>query len=237
MTNMDGNKKMQVRAMFDSIAPRYDLLNHLLSFGIDRLWRKNTVQAVARYSPHRILDLATGTGDLAIAMARKMPEAEITGIDISAGMLAIGREKVEGKGLDKRVTLIEGDAQRLPFAGGEFDAVTAGFGIRNFADPEVGLREAFRVLGRGGRVYILEFSTPAGKVFGPVYRLYFHHILPIAGRIISKDRGAYTYLPRSVDQFPDNLLFLQMMDRCGFAQCASRRFMRGIAYLYEGTKK
>lgn len=223
--------------MFDSIAPRYDLLNHLLSLGIDRKWRSRTVKEVCASSPCEVLDIATGTGDLAISMARKMPHTHVTGIDLSEGMLAVGRRKVAAKGLDARIDIVEGDAERLPYTDDRFDAATIGFGIRNFADPQAGLREARRVLRKGGRIYILEFSTPRGKVFGPLYGFYFHHILPVVGRLVSKDRQAYTYLPHSVDQFPDNLLFLQIMESCGFARCSSRQFMGGIAYLYEGVKE
>lgn len=223
--------------MFDAIAPRYDLLNHLLSLGIDRRWRAKTVRAVCGCAPPEVLDMATGTGDLAIAIARAMPQAHVTGIDLSAGMIAIGQQKVNRKGLSDRITLTEGDGEKLPFEEERFDAVTIGFGIRNFADPQAGLREARRVLRKGGKLYILEFSTPSGKIFGPLYRFYFHRILPVAGRLVSKDREAYTYLPRSVDQFPDNLLFLQIMEECGFSRCSSQRFMRGVAYLYEGVKE
>ncbi len=234
---MEENKKMRVRAMFDSIAPRYDLLNHLLSFGVDRLWRRRLVAGVAAEGPSRILDVAAGTGDVAIALARRLPQARITGIDLSDEMLAVGRGKVARRGLDDRIGLVQGDAEKLPFSDGAFDAVTIGFGIRNFGSIEAGLAEAFRVLRRGGRLSILEFSTPRGRFFGPLYRLYFHRILPLVGRLVSRDKAAYTYLPESVDHFPDNLLFLRLMEQAGFTGCRARRQMRGIAYIYEGRKE
>lgn len=234
---MGETKKAQVRAMFDSIAPKYDLLNHLLSFGVDRLWRRRMVGAVAAAAPEEVLDVAAGTGDVAIAMARRMPRVRITGIDLSGEMLAVGRGKVARLGLDGRIVLKEGDAERLPFPDASFDAVSIGFGIRNFGSIEAGLSEAFRVLRRGGCLYILEFSTPCGRLFGPLYRFYFHRILPRVGRFVSKDRGAYSYLPDSVDHFPDNLLFLRMMGDAGFTGCRARRQMRGIAYIYEGRKE
>lgn len=234
---MGETKKAQVRAMFDSIAPKYDLLNHLLSFGVDRLWRRRMVGAVVAAAPEKVLDVAAGTGDVAIAMAWRMPRVRITGIDLSGEMLAVGRGKVARLGLDGRIVLKEGDAERLPFPDATFDAVTIGFGIRNFGSIKAGLSEAFRVLRRGGCLYILEFSTPCGRLFGPLYRFYFHRILPRVGRFVSKDRGAYSYLPDSVDHFPDNLLFLRMMGDAGFTGCRDRRQMRGIAYIYEGRKE
>lgn len=233
---MSETKKNMVRDMFDHIAPTYDRLNHLLSFGIDRLWRRKTVRRVAAGHPRRILDLATGTGDLAVAMTCRMADAHVTGLDLSVEMLAYGQQKVERKGLADRIRLVEGDAEHLPFGGDEFDAVTIAFGIRNFGDMDAGLREAVRVLRSGGRICILEFSTPSGRLFGPLYRFYFHRILPRIGRMISHDDAAYRYLPDSVDHFPNNLLFLRRMERAGFTDCRSRRLMRGIAYIYEGVK-
>ena len=238
----ENSKKTRVREMFDSIAPRYDLLNHLLSFGVDRLWRRRMVGVVdglegpdggelGVLTPHDV------TGDVAVALARRLPAARITGIDLSGEMLAVGRGKVARRGLCDRIELVQGDAEQLSFPDGTFDAVTIGFGIRNFGSIEAGLAEAFRVLRPGGRLCILEFSTPRGRCFGPLYRFYFHRILPLVGRLISKDDSAYTYLPESVDHFPDNLLFLRLMGQAGFAACRSRRQMRGIAYIYEGRKE
>lgn len=232
----DTDKKSYVRRMFDGIAPTYDTLNHMLSFNFDRRWRKLAVKCAAAGNPSRLLDVATGTGDLAIALARALPGARVDGIDISEGMLAIGRQKVADCGLDGRVSLAAGDAESMPFGDGIFDTVTIGFGIRNFADMAAGLRECLRVLKPGGRAVILEFSTPRGRIFGRLYRFYFHRILPAVGRVVSKNSYAYEYLPDSVDNFPDKLLFLRRMEEAGFARCSARRLMRGIAYIYQGTK-
>lgn len=234
---MNASKKEMVRDMFNSIAPTYDRLNHLLSFNLDKGWRRRTVSMVAAASPRKILDIAAGTGDLSIAIALKLPMAEITGIDLSENMLAVGKDKVSAAKLSGRVTLIHGDAEMLPFADESFDAVTIGFGIRNFGDINKGLTEAARVLRKGGKIFILEFSTPQGKIFGELYKLYFHKVLPVAGRIFSKDLAAYKYLPDSVDNFPNYLLFLQRIRESRFSECTARRLMRGVAYIYEGVKQ
>lgn len=223
--------------MFDRIAPSYDKLNHLLSIGIDRSWRRRTAKRVSRFSPHDIADIAAGTGDLSIALARRMPQANITGIDLSEEMLAIGREKIARTHLSDRITLTQGDGENLPFADESFDAVTIAFGIRNFADRQAGLREALRVLRKNGHLYILEFSMPQNKLFAPLYKLYFRNAVPAIGKFISKDVNAYDYLPHSVEQFPKKLLFLQKMKDCGFEECRAKNFMFGITILYEGTKQ
>ena len=237
----ENSKKTRVREMFDSIAPRYDLLNHLLSFGVDRLWRRRMVGVVA--AVQEVLATAgnnrLGGDDFDQRLINYFVEEfkKENGIDLSGEMLAVGRGKVARRGLCDRIELVQGDAEQLSFPDGTFDAVTIGFGIRNFGSIEAGLAEAFRVLRPGGRLCILEFSTPRGRCFGPLYRFYFHRILPLVGRLISKDDSAYTYLPESVDHFPDNLLFLRLMGQAGFAACRSRRQMRGIAYIYEGRKE
>jgi demethylmenaquinone methyltransferase/2-methoxy-6-polyprenyl-1,4-benzoquinol methylase len=230
------NKKEQVERMFDDIAPTYDALNHLLSLGIDRGWRRRVVGMAAADSPHRVLDVATGTGDLAIALARKMPSASVVGVDISEGMLALGREKVARRGLDERVELQSGDAERLVFVGGEFDCVTVAFGVRNFGDIPRGLAEMQRVLRLGGRCFVLEFSEPRVPVFGWVYRLYFHRVLPLLGRLVSGDGGAYNYLPRSVGAFPSPERFSEMLREAGFGEIRTRRLTLGVAYIYEARK-
>ena len=235
MTSKIGDKS-HVGEMFDRIAPTYDRLNHLLSFNIDRIWRKRTIKMTASAQPSLIIDIAAGTADLSIGLAKRIPSAHITGIDLSEGMLEIGRMKVAEHGLTGRIELIHANAQQLPFDNESFDVATIGFGIRNFEDVESGLREMRRVLKKGGEAFILEFSMPQGKIFGQLYRFYFHRILPFFGRMISKDAGAYTYLPDSVDEFPDKLLFLQLMGDAGFAGCTAKRLMRGVAYIYKGVK-
>lgn len=185
----------------------------------------------------RILDLATGTADLAIAMARRIPQARVTGGDISEGMLALGRGKVERAGLSDRITLVTARAEELPFADGAFDTVTAAFGVRNFADVGRGLAEMSRVLKPDGRVFILEFSTPRSKIFGTLYRFYFNRVLPLIGGLVSKDLSAYTYLPGSVAEFPAPVEFMRMMECVGFAECRAESLTGGVAYIYTGTKK
>jgi demethylmenaquinone methyltransferase/2-methoxy-6-polyprenyl-1,4-benzoquinol methylase len=182
------------------------------------------------------LDVATGTGDLAIALARKMSSARVVGVDISEGMLALGREKVAHRGLDERVSLLSGDAEALGFADGEFDCVTVAFGVRNFGNIPAGLAEMQRVLRGGGRCFVLEFSEPRVSIFGWVYRLYFHRVLPWLGRLVSRDRGAYDYLPRSVDAFPKPERFSEMLREAGFGEVRTRRLTGGVAYIYEARK-
>ena len=320
-----GEKGQQVRAMFDSVAHRYDRLNHILSLGVDRLWRRRVARMVARAVERAgcgerasrraaqalavsfsasanagaaILDVATGTGDMAIALARHCPTARIIGVDVSPKMLAIGREKVARAGLSGRITLLDGSAEALPLpdggspAGGGrgerasrpglrpvrswpaafllrasairassmtlglvsvrkrspsrspcpplpsggFAAATVAFGVRNFSDIAAGLREIHRVLREGGGVYILEFSTPRVKIFGYLYRWYFHRVVPRVGGWISGDRCAYAYLPASVDEFPAPERFLEMMRGAGFDECAAKRVFFGIVMIYNGTK-
>lgn len=233
----DRSKKEQVREMFDGIAPRYDLLNRILSLGIDRGWRRRTAKTVAERRPERVLDLATGTGDLAVAIARRTPGAMVTGLDVSEGMLAAGREKIAAKGLSNRVELMCGDGERLPLENGSFDCVTVAFGIRNFGDPQAGLHEAARVLRPDGMMAVLEFSKPRGKVFGPLYRFYFRRILPFVGGLVSGDRKAYKYLHDSAGEFPDGERFLDMMRKAGFSNCTAKPLTFGIATIYIGNKQ
>ncbi|MDR2894256.1 MAG: bifunctional demethylmenaquinone methyltransferase/2-methoxy-6-polyprenyl-1,4-benzoquinol methylase UbiE [Alistipes sp.] len=239
-TGKDSDKKARVEQMFDSIAPSYDALNHLLSAGVDIGWRRRVVKMVRTFDENedglRLLDVATGTGDLAIALARAIPAARVTGVDISEGMLEIGREKVAGRGLAGRVELRTGDAEALEFEGGRFDAVTVAFGVRNFGDMAAGLAEMARVLRPGGRCWVLEFSEPRVPVLGALYRFYFRRVLPLVGRIVSRDRGAYTYLPRSVGEFPAPEQFSEMLRRAGFTAVHRRRLSLGIAWIYEAVR-
>ena len=236
------SKKRQVEGMFDSIAPTYDALNHLLSLGIDRGWRRKVVKMSAGFLSGRslpqslLLDVATGTGDLAIALARWIPRAHVTGVDISEKMRAVGREKVLQAGLSERITLQTGDAEALEFADGSFDCVTVAFGVRNFGDIPAGLDEMYRVLREGGKCFVLEFSEPTVPVFGSVYRFYFHRVLPWMGRLVSKDAAAYTYLPHSVDDFPSPERFSQMLVEAGFSSVRVRRLTGGVAWVYEAEK-
>ncbi|MDE7123752.1 MAG: bifunctional demethylmenaquinone methyltransferase/2-methoxy-6-polyprenyl-1,4-benzoquinol methylase UbiE [Alistipes sp.] len=231
-----GSKKEQVRAMFDGIAARYDLLNHVLSMDVDRLWRRRAVRQVAAVAPRRILDVATGTGDLAIALARALPGARVTGVDLSEGMLAGAREKVAARGLSDRIELVQGDAERLEWADGTFDAVTVAFGVRNFGDLEAGLRELVRVLRPGGRLVVLEFSRPRNRLFRALYEGYSRHILPRIGGLVSRDRRAYEYLPASVGAFPPPAEFLAMLRAAGLHDGTARSQSFGIAQIYTASR-
>lgn len=232
----DRSKKQQVREMFDNIAPRYDLLNHTLSMNIDRLWRRNVVRLVRGLAPKRIMDVATGTGDLAIAMAKGIPEARIEGIDLSPEMLEVARRKVAGSGLAGRVSLAVGDAENLPVEEGSFDVATVAFGVRNFGDLELGLRELHRSLRKGGTVVILEFSRPRKGLFRSLYEWYSGTVLPRIGGMISRDRRAYEYLPASVREFPSPDRFIPILESAGFTECRARSQSFGIAQIYTGTK-
>ena len=226
-----------IAAMFDRISPKYDTLNHLLSFNIDKTWRKKTAKAVAKSQPQTILDLATGTADLAIALAKQNPQVHIIGVDISENMLAIGKEKIKKQGLENQVDLRLGDAAALPFEERSFDAITVAFGVRNFEDLQQGLSEICRVLKPNGRVYILEFSMPKKFPIKLTYQLYFKHILPKIGKLVSKDDWAYSYLPESVERFPKPPAFLQTLNDNGLYEATARSLTWGIATLYTARKR
>ena len=225
-----------IATMFDRISPKYDALNHLLSFNIDKVWRRKTAKTVSKSHPKTILDLATGTADLAIAMAKHNPQAHIIGMDISEKMLEIGKEKVLKQGLANQIELQLGDAAALPFEDDTFDAVTVAFGVRNFEDMQKGLSEIHRVLKPCGQAVILEFSMPEKFPVKQVYRLYFKHILPKIGKCVSKDAHAYSYLPESVERFPKPSVFLRTLSSNGLAEGAARCLGWGIATLYWATK-
>lgn len=225
-----------IAAMFDRISPKYDRLNHLLSFNIDKVWRRKTARAVAKKYPTSILDLATGTADLAIALAKRNPQAHIMGMDISEKMLDIGKEKVRKQGLESQIDLRPGDAASLSFDDNSFDAVTVAFGVRNFESRDKGLAEIQRVLKPDGQAFILEFSMPERFPMKQLYRFYFKHILPKIGKHISKDPGAYTYLPQSVEAFPKPDEFLRILGNNGLKSGSARRFSFGIATLYIASK-
>ena len=229
------NKKSQVAHMFNSIAGKYDFLNHFLSAGVDIYWRKKAIQLVARNKPQFILDIATGTGDFAIEAMRLKPR-RVIGVDISEGMLAVGREKLQKKQLSHVIELKTGDSENLEFEANQFDAVMAAFGVRNFENLEKGLSEMLRVLKPGGQVVILEFSKPKAFPFKQGYNFYFKHILPVFGKLISKDRAAYTYLPESVQAFPDGPDFTTILTQVGFKSTAWHPLTFGISSIYVGTK-
>ena len=237
LTDSSTNSKREaVESMFDSIAWRYDFLNHFLSFGTDRLWRKRAIRTIGRtHSPKLILDVATGTADLAIESLKLNPD-RVTGIDISAKMLEIGKSKIIKKGLTGKIDLLSGDSEQIPFASEHFDAAMAAFGVRNFSNPLAGLTEMCRVLKPGGIIMILEFSKPSSFPFKQLYNFYFLNILPFFGRLFSKDRKAYAYLPESVMRFPDNEAFLNLLEQAGFRHPKQKRLSGGIASIYTAIK-
>jgi ubiquinone/menaquinone biosynthesis methyltransferases len=230
------DKKEAVESMFDSIAWKYDFLNHFLSLNIDRLWRRRAIKIISQsYKSPNILDVATGTGDLAIA-AMKLNPAKITGIDISHKMLEIGKEKVEKKGFAGKIDLIQGDSEKIPFINNTFDVAMVAFGVRNFSDPVKGLSEMNRVIRNGGMIMVLEFSKPTGFPIKPLYNFYFRNILPFFGRLFSKDKDAYNYLPDSVMKFPDNEEFLKLLVEAGWSETHQVKLTGGVASIYTGIK-
>ena len=230
-------KKVTIGSMFDSIAWRYDFLNHFLSFGIDRLWRRKAIRIISKtYENPRILDVATGTGDLAIA-AMKLNPVMVTGIDVSEKMLEIGRKKIKKKNLSDKIDLIKGDSENITFSDNTFDIAMVAFGVRNFSDPIKGLSEMIRVTRQGGLILILEFSKPAASPFKGVYNFYFRNLLPYLGRIFSKDRKAYRYLHESVMEFPDNENFMKLMKIVGLSETRQVKLTGGIATIYTGVKE
>lgn len=228
-------KAAAVQRMFSAIAPRYDLLNHLLSLGMDIRWRRRATALFGGLSERLVLDVACGTGDLSITLAEK--GANVVGVDFSERMLGLGRGKVKRKKLDGRVALERADALGLPYGDGSFDGVTCAFGIRNFADLEKGLSEMARVLKRGGRLVILEFTTPENPVMAAVYRLYFTKILPLVGGIVSGERSAYEYLPDSVYKFPEPARLSELVEAAGFGDVKFIPFTFGICGVHTGVRR
>jgi demethylmenaquinone methyltransferase/2-methoxy-6-polyprenyl-1,4-benzoquinol methylase len=233
--DQEAGKKKQVAQMFNSIAKRYDFLNHFLSAGIDIYWRKQAVKLLEKSKPQLILDIATGTGDFALETLRLKPK-QVIGIDISEGMLEVGREKISKRGLNHLVQLQLGDSENIQFPDNHFDAITVAFGVRNFENLEKGLAEMLRVLKPGGRVVILEFSKPQQFPMKQGYNFYFKHILPVFGKMISKDNAAYTYLPESVQAFPDGNDFLAIFQKKGFKHTEWQSLTFGISSIYTGLK-
>lgn len=229
-------KHEQVRDMFDSIAPAYDRMNRLMTFGLDRLWTRRATAAATAASPRTILDVATGTADIALRLSERAPEARITGIDLSEGMLAIGRRKVEAAGLADRIELRCADCLDLPFADDSFDAVTVAYGVRNFDNLAAGYAEMLRVLRPGGRLTVIELATPQSPLIRPLYRFYAGRIIPLLGRMMSKDVSAYSYLPKSIAAVPQRGAMTQLMEQAGFTDCRWRAFTFGVCCLYTASK-
>jgi demethylmenaquinone methyltransferase/2-methoxy-6-polyprenyl-1,4-benzoquinol methylase len=237
-SNTDISKSpARISGMFDAIAGRYDLLNHLLSAGIDRRWRKRAIRALEFTGAERVLDVCTGTADLAIAAIRATPcAASVVGVDFAAAMLRVGFDKVRRDRLGDRISLIRGDAVRLPVADASVDAATIAFGIRNVEDPSAACRELRRVLKPGGRVAILEFATPTVPVLGGIYRWYTNRVLPRVGRAISRNQEAYGYLPASIDAFATPEDFMKTLQQSGFVEVSAVRMTLGSVCLYTGTR-
>jgi demethylmenaquinone methyltransferase/2-methoxy-6-polyprenyl-1,4-benzoquinol methylase len=228
-------KKEQVALMFDNISHKYDFLNHFLSMGIDILWRKKAISQLKEAQPKTILDIATGTGDFALEALKLNPE-KITGVDISAGMLEVGKKKIEKLNLTDKIALQLADSENLPFESNYFDAVTVSFGVRNFEHLEIGLTEMHRVLAEGGTVVILEFSQPTAFPFKQMYSFYSNVILPTIGKVVSSDNSAYTYLPESVAAFPFGNDFLNVLKKVGFKETKCLPLTFGISSIYVAKK-
>ena len=232
-------QKEKIQQMFDGIAPDYDRLNHLMSLGVDRSWRRRALREIVDAGrAQSILDIACGTGDFSLAIAGRMhPDSRITGLDLSEGMLAVMRDKVAKAGLEGRISCEQGDSEAMRFADASFDVVTIAFGIRNFAHREAALREILRVLKPGGRLVILELSVPENRILRWGYNLYFKHFVPWIGGRISGDRAAYTYLPASVQAFPGRREWTATMAGCGYAQVRHKAFTLGLCRMYVGEKE
>jgi demethylmenaquinone methyltransferase/2-methoxy-6-polyprenyl-1,4-benzoquinol methylase len=231
-----GEKAAQVEQMFDNIAPTYDKLNHRLSWDIDRGWRKKAIQRLAPYKPKTMLDIATGTGDFAILAAQMLHPDSLIGTDISEGMMEIGRQKVKQLGLDGIVRFEKEDCLHLSYADDTFDAVTAAFGIRNFADLDQGLREMCRVLKPDGKLSIVELTTPVSFPMKQLFRIYSHSVLPVYGRLISRDTSAYTYLTKTIEAFPQGERMEDILRQAGFREASFKRLTFGICTMYFATK-
>ena len=232
----EGSKKEQVAEMFNAISPKYDALNRILSAGIDQSWRRKTLREIRATGALNLLDVATGTADLALALAKGIPGSRVVGVDISAGMLEVGRSKVRARDLEGRVRLDLGDGEQLPYEESSFGAVTVAFGVRNFENLEEGLRDMRRVLEPGGTLAVLEFSQPTAWPLRSLYLFYFKNILPRIGRLVSKDASAYTYLPNSVQAFPYGEAFAAKLREAGFKSVRVRPLTFGIASLYLAIK-
>ena len=233
----EGEKAQQVELMFDNIAPTYDTLNHRLSWDIDRRWRRKAILQLLPYQPQNVLDIATGTGDFAIMAAQMLHPNRLVGADISEGMMEIGRQKVKAEGLDGIITFAKEDCLALSYPDATFDAVTAAFGIRNFADLDKGLSEMCRVLKPGGHLSIVELTTPVAFPMKQLFRIYSHTVLPLYGRLISKDTSAYSYLTKTIEAFPQGERMTEILRRAGFQDAGFKRLTCGICTMYFATKQ
>ncbi|WP_107038566.1 bifunctional demethylmenaquinone methyltransferase/2-methoxy-6-polyprenyl-1,4-benzoquinol methylase UbiE [Brumimicrobium mesophilum] len=231
----DKSKKEEVAEMFDNISAKYDFLNHFMSMGIDHLWRKRAINMLQASKPKKIIDLATGTGDFALAALKLNPE-KVVGVDISNGMLEKGREKMKKRGKEDIISMMYGDSEDLPFKDNEFDALTVGFGVRNYENLEKGLGEMLRVINHGGTAVILEFSKPKKFPVKQFFGFYSKYIIPMLGKTISKDNSAYEYLPESVAAFPEGQAFLDILTKVGYKNVKAKMVSGGIATIYTGVK-
>lgn len=234
--SQEGEKAAQVEQMFDNIAPTYDLLNHLLSLGIDHHWRRAALDTLVPYRPQRMLDVATGTGDFAILAAQRLHPASLLGVDLSEGMMAVARRKVHEAGLDDTVTFRKEDCLNLTLPDGQFDAITVAYGIRNFQDLERGLSEMRRVLRPGGRLVIIELTAPRRFPMKQLFWLYSHVAMPLIGRLVSRDAQAYTYLPHTMEVFPQGEEMQKILEKVGYTDVHFRRFTFGLSTLYTAAR-
>ena len=234
--NEEEKKSVQVERMFDNIAPAYDQLNHTLSWGIDKSWRKKAIDWLKPFNPQRMMDVATGTGDFAIQACRVLNPKELIGTDISEGMMNVGRQKVKEAGLESRISFAKEDCTALSFPNNRFDAITVAFGVRNFEDLDKGLREMHRVLDTDGKLVILELSEPEWFPMKQLYALYSKVVIPTLGKLLSKDRSAYTYLPQSIKAFPQGEVMREIILKAGFSEARFKRLTLGICTLYTATK-
>ena len=232
---VQSSKREQVEQMFDSIAPKYDFLNRFLSLGIDQIWRKKAINSLKEVNPKQILDVATGTADLAIAALKLNPDM-VTGIDISNEMLKVGRKKIDAKKRSNKIVLMHGDSTNLPFEDNKFDAITVAFGVRNFEFLQQGINQMYRVTKKGGKIAVLEFSKPQQTPFKQLYNFYFKFILPAWGSLISKNQTAYTYLPESVQHFPEGEAFAAYLKNAGYQNIHVSPLTFGVCTLYTGIK-
>ena len=232
----EGEKAKQVEEMFDNIAPSYDKLNHRLSWNIDKGWRRKAIRQLAPFKPQTLLDIATGTGDFAILAAEMLRPKRLVGADISEGMMEVGRQKVRERGLDDIISFKREDCTALSYPEATFDAVTAAFGIRNFADLDKGLREMCRVLKKDGHLSIVELTTPVSFPMKQLFHVYAHTVLPVYGRLISKDNSAYSYLTKTIEAFPQGELMVEILLKAGFSEASFKRLTFGICTMYFAKK-